>query len=176
MKRSHCQLQCNILSWWWSCYESHVTSTGFMALLLIFFTIWIIKQLWTLSCLLKILSCINILVNIVCLTKLSLCYKMFTDNFFFSSHFLNTMGMYKNEMLSIAVAFQQNMPFVLVHCVIFIMWVHLRQQHVLVGAFVWAKLMFFRLVPSLLSVAIFFLPLAFISPIPSIVCVYICAL
>lgn len=154
MKRSHCQLQCNISSRWWSCYESHVTSTGFMALLLIFFTLWIIKQLWTLSCLLKILSCINVLVNIVYLTKLSLCYKMFTDNFFFGSHFHNTMAMYKNEMLSIAVAFQQNMSFVLVHCIIFIMWVHLRQQHVLVGGLYEQNWFFFS---SLLSVAIFLL-------------------
>lgn len=58
-----------------------------------------------------------------------------TENFFLRSHFNSTME-HMNEMLSIALAFQENVSIMFVHCnIIFIMLVHLRQQHVLANAF-----------------------------------------
>lgn len=77
----------------------------------------------------------NILIKIVYFIKLNHYYKMSAENFFLRSHFNSTME-HMNEMLSIALAFQENVSIMFVHCnIIFIMLVHLRQQHVLDDAF-----------------------------------------
>lgn len=108
-------------------------------------------------------------VNIVYFVKLSLCQKMFTETSFLSLIFSN------NDVLSVAVAFQGNMPIVFVHCIIFIMWVHSSatwigrciQYAVLAIQIIWAILILSHFVsfPHVLrlSVAIFLFSLDLFS-------------